>query len=81
MSRGRDGSDRDQLIRLIQSEGFGLRASDRAVRAVFATMARALRRGEVVEIPGGRCILSGISVPGRNCTSIVTRTPRCTIEL
>jgi nucleoid DNA-binding protein len=42
------------LIRLVQSKGFGVRKSERAVKAVFDVMAEGLRRGEVVEIPGGR---------------------------
>ena len=56
MSHGYGNSDRDKLLRLIQSKGFGVRASERALKAVLDTMKRGLCRGEMVEIPGGRIV-------------------------
>jgi nucleoid DNA-binding protein len=53
VSHGSKDTAKDQLIRLVQSKGFGVRKSERAVKAVFDVMAEGLRRGEVVEIPGG----------------------------
>lgn len=41
------------LIQQLIAMGFSVRRATRAVNAVFECMTRALRRGEVVEIPGG----------------------------
>jgi nucleoid DNA-binding protein len=49
----RDSSYRDKLIRMVMAKGYSLRKSQKIVDAVFDTMARAVRRGEIVEIPGG----------------------------
>ena len=41
------------LIRQLIAKGMSVRESTKAVNAVFDCMTRAVRRGEVVEIPGG----------------------------
>ena len=41
------------LIRELISKGLSVREAEKAVNAVFDVMARAVKRGETVEIPGG----------------------------
>jgi nucleoid DNA-binding protein len=41
------------LIRAVMAKGFSVRQAIKAVNAVFDRMTLAVRRGEVVEIPGG----------------------------
>jgi nucleoid DNA-binding protein len=50
----RSKSGKSALIQMLMKEhGFSKRKSEKAVNAVFACMARALRRGEEVELPIG----------------------------
>lgn len=47
------GRGKTKLIKEIHEKGYSYRRAEKAVNAFFDRMARALRRGEVVEIPGG----------------------------
>lgn len=44
---------RARLVRELMAKGLSVRKAEKAVNAVFERMTRALRRGEIVEIPGG----------------------------
>lgn len=61
MLKKRSSSYRGRLVDLIESKGFSRRKADRAVAAVFRCMSRAIRRGELVEVPGG--ILQAVTAP------------------
>src|SRR5436190_2068344 len=50
----RSNAGKSALIKMLMKEhGFSKRKSEKAVNAVFTCMARALRRGEEVELPIG----------------------------
>jgi nucleoid DNA-binding protein len=61
MSFKRSDSDYGKLVALVEAKGFSLRKSARAVQAVFDCMRRAVARGEIVEIPGGK--LQAVTAP------------------
>ena len=63
------------LIRDLMEKGFSVRKAEKGVNAVFACMTAALRRGESVEIPGGKYI----HFPGAR--NIVKFTPDETLVL
>jgi nucleoid DNA-binding protein len=44
---------RARLVRELMAKGLSMRKAEKAVNAVFERMTWALRRGEIVEIPGG----------------------------
>ena len=44
---------KSKLIRELMDKGLSVRKAEKAVNAVFDCMAKAVRRGETVEIPGG----------------------------
>lgn len=67
MSHGYGSSGRDKLIRVLREKGLSVRKAERAIEAVFGTMANALRRGEVIEIPGGTL---RVVMPGRRRTEL-----------
>ena len=50
----RSNKGKSKLIRELMAKGISVRKAEKGVNAVFDCMARAVRRGESVEIPGGR---------------------------
>ena len=50
----RSNKGKSKLIRELIAKGISVRKAEKGVNAVFDCMARAVRRGESVEIPGGR---------------------------
>ena len=50
----RSNKGKSRLIRELMAKGISVRKAEKAVNAVFDCMARAVRRGEDAEIPGGR---------------------------